>query len=869
MRLRNFKRRDFTMRQKKSLVLMARGFLLLLLLPALAFANLEGKTEMDKDALMKKVSGLQMPFIENQGQIKDKSVRFYANTFAGTVFITDKGEIVYSLVKTEAGTENTEHRQEKSEDRIQNAEDRQTNTKAVVLRETLECPEETGIRGVNKSVTMVNYFIGSKDNWRTNIPTWQEVSLGEVYEGIELKLKAYGNNVEKLFTVYPGGTSEDIKLKMEGAKGIKVNKSGELEIETALGTVKMTKPVAYQETGGEKKYIQVAYNVLAGSGTYGFEIGEYDQTKPLVIDPLLASTFIGGGSGDYAKSLAVDSSGDVFVAGYTGSPDYPTTESAYDTTLDANADVFISKFDSNLSILVSSTFIGGSGSDHFYALAVDSSGDVFVAGGTHSYDYPTTVGAYDTVNSGKGDVFVSKLDSDLSILVSSTFIGGSTYDSAYTLAIDSAGDVFVAGETDSTDYPTTEGAYDTSKNGSFYSDVFVSKLDSNLSSLVASTFIGEGRYDSSVHDDLALAVDSSGGVFVAGGTGSSDYPTTVGAYDTVYNGKSDVFVSKLDGDLSSLVLSTFIGGSDFDDAFALTIDSSGDVFVAGQTYSSDYPTTEGAYDTSKNGNGDVFVSKLDSDLSSLLASTFIGGSYSDYVDALAIDSSGDVFVAGDTWSYDYPTTEGAYDTTYNDTTVGDYDVFVSKLDNNLSSLLASTFIGGSYSDYAETLAIDFSGNVFIAGYTYSSDYPITEGAYDTTDNGYYDVFVSKLDSDLSAGVTDISVSPASHDFGRVPKETTSPPAIFTISNTGGEDLVIGGVYLTGPNPYQFRIRNDNCSGQTLASSGSCTIEAVYRPTKTGTMYAEIGIGSNDPDTPTLYIELTGTGVKEHEDHEEH
>ena len=249
------------MKQKKSLILRGVGFLLIILLPALAFANVEDRVGVDKDALMKKVSGLQMPFIENQGQIKDKSVMFYANTFAGTVFITDKGEIVYSLIKTENRQKNsklqtTRLSSSKSPDSKLQTQD--TITKAIALRESLECPEETGITGVNKSVTRVNYFIGSKDNWRTDIPAWQEVSLGKVYKGVELKLRAYGNNVEKLFTVYPEGSVEDIKLKMEGAKGLKVNEDGELEIETKLGTVKMTKPVAYQEINGKR--VQVAAN---------------------------------------------------------------------------------------------------------------------------------------------------------------------------------------------------------------------------------------------------------------------------------------------------------------------------------------------------------------------------------------------------------------------------------------------------------------------------------------------------------------------------------------------------------------------------------------------------------------------------------
>ncbi len=739
------------MKRKKSLVLRVMGFLLIL--PSLVFANVEDKAGVDKNALMKAVSGLQMPFIENQGQIEDKSVRFYANTFAGTVFVTEKGEIVYSLIKTENRQKNSELKTPGSELRTQNS-----ISKAVALRESLECPEQADIKGINKSETRVNYFFGSKDNWRTDIPAWQEVSIGEVYEDIELKLRAYGKNVEKLFTVYPKGSVEDIKLNIEGAKGLKVNKDGELEIETALGTVKMTKPVAYQDINGKR--VQVAANYILPNSElstpnskliYGFEVEEYDPSKPLIIDPLLASTYIGGNQKDYAYAIAIDSSGHVFVAGDTGSPNYPTTEGAYDTTFN-RGDVFVSKLDSNLSTLLSSTFIGGSSGERAKTIAIDFSGDVLVAGYTKSSDYPTTEGAYDTTFNGyytyHTDVFISKLDSNLSTLLSSTFIGGSSYDFASALAIDFSGDVLVTGYTYSSDYPTTDGAYDITYNGG-KTDVFVSKLDSNLSTLLSSTFIG----GSNIYYDIAeaLAIDSSGNVFVAGKTGSSGYPTTEGAYDITYNGgKTDVFVSKLDSNLSTLLSSTFIGGSNiyYDIAEALAIDSSGNVFVAGRTNSSDYPTTEGAYDTILNVNQAVFVSKLDSNLSTLLSSTFIGSGYA--AEALAIDSSGHVFVAGSTSSPNYPTTEGAYDTTYN----GGSDVFVSKLDSNLSSLLSSTFIGGRYDDRVLALAIGSSGDVFIAGRTWSSiwflsDYPTTEDAYDTTYNIYTDIFVSKLDNCLS------------------------------------------------------------------------------------------------------------------------
>ncbi len=729
------------------------GFLLIMFVPVFAFAGTQSIEGVNKEVLMKKVSGLQMPFIENRGQIRDKTVKFYANTFAGTVYVTDKGGIVYSLQKTE-------HRLKKSGDRIQNSEDRQTDTKSVAIKEGLQYAKFTDIKGIDRSVTRVNYFIGSRDKWRANIPTWQEVSLGRVYKGIGLKLRAYGDNVEKLFTVYPEGRVSDIKLKMEGAKGIKINKAGELEIETALGTVKMTKPEAYQDINGKR--VQVAANYILPNSepgtrnlglTYGFQVGEYDKTRLLVIDPLLASTFIGGSEWEHAHALRLDSSGNVFIAGETESFNYPATAGAYDRTCGTDGvcnetyaegnvyyyfDGFISKFDSNLSTLLSSTFIGGSDDDYAHDLAIDSSGNIFITGKTYSSDYPVTEGAYDTTYNGLRDVFVSRLDNNLSSLLSSTFIGGSDNEYAHVLAIDSSGNVFITGRTESSDYPVTEGAYDTSYNG--LRDVFISRFDNNLSNLLSSTFIGGS--DNEYLD--AIGIDSSGNVFVAGGTLSDNYPTTPGAYDTTYNGIKDVFVSRLDNNLSSLLSSTYIGGSGYEDACTLTIDSSGNVFVAGGVKSNSYPTTPGAYDTSYNGDTDFFISKLNGNLSSLLSSTFIGGSGKDYVYAIGIDSSGDVFIAGRTESSDYPTTSGAYDTTN-----AGGDGFVSRLDSNLSSLLSSTFIGGANDDHAHALDIDSSGNVFVAGWTLSPYYPTTAGAYDTTYNGSWDVFVSKLDNDLS------------------------------------------------------------------------------------------------------------------------
>lgn len=640
----------------------------------------------DDTKLMLRASKLQIPFVENNGQLKDKSVKFYASTFAGNVYVTDKGEVVYGFA----------------------------------LRESLVGATSSNIKGEGKATTKVNYFVGAKDNWKSGIPTWDSVSLGEVYEGVELKLKAYGRNVEKLFIVNECGNVEDIKVSFEGADNLEVNDSGELEVETEFGILKFTKPFAYQEIDGKRVEVKCEFVIereksdCGNPGTYGFQVASYNNKYPLVIDPLLASTFIGGNDSEYVYGIAIDKSGNVYITGSTYSYYFPTTAGGYDRTgsFSYEEDVFVSKFDNTLTSLLASTFVGGYSTDVPEDISIDSSGNVYVVGHTESYNFPFTTGAYDTTINGYAG-FISKLDNSLSSLLASTFID---YGQIYTVDIDSAGNVIVTGKTGSPNFATTEGAYDTTFSGT--SDSFISKLDNGLTTLLASTLIG-GGYNEGISD---LAMDSSGNIYITGYTGSiwysSTFPTTAGSYDTTYGGWGDVFVSKLNNSLTTLLASTFLGGQAIDGASKIVLDSSGNVYITGGTrtggmVSPDFPTTVGAYDTSYDQNSDVFVSKFNNTLSSLTASTLgAGGSL------IKIDSSGNIITSG-----------GAV---------------ISKLNNTLSSLLDSTsIVGGSSDNFIMREDMDSSGNIFVAGYTRSSDFPTTEGAFDRTYNGELDVFVSK------------------------------------------------------------------------------------------------------------------------------
>jgi len=706
----------------------------------------EASKEEIKQGMMEKVFKIQIPFILNKGQIHDENVRFYARTFGGNFYVTKTGEMVYSFQKFGR----------KAKRVLRDKPSRSETTKGWVLKESLLGAISSEPQGIEKAKTKINNFIGNeKKGWKMDIPTYNAINLGEVYKGVYLSLRAYGGNVEKVFTARPGADVNKIKLKIEGANSLRVSEGGTLDMETGLGRVRFTEPIAYQERNGHREYVQIAYHVE--EDTYGFVVGSYDKSSPLVIDPLLASTFICGSWGiTDVSSLALDGSGNVYVAGYTNHPSFPTTPGAYDRTYNGDdnvftddSDVIVSKFNPNLSALLASTFIGGSGEEEATSLAIDSSGNIYIAGGTGSADFPTTSGAYNRTSQG---VFVTKLDPNLRSLLASAFIGSGD---AYSLAIDRSGNVYVAGGTNSANFPTTPGAYDRTCHG--YGDVFVSKLDSNLTTLLASTFIGGDRNERA----NALAIDNLGNVYVAGYTDSTDYanyptpyPTTPGAYDTTYNGYGDVFVSKFDCNLTTLLASTFIGGNGVDEAYALAIDSSDNVYVAGGTRSSDFPTTPGAYDRTYNGGCDAFISKLNSNLSTLLASTFIGGGVGDNpwdeASSVAIDRSGNIYAAGTTDSAGFPTTPGAYDRTCDGGDCYWGDGFVSRLDSNLSTLLASTFIGGEEGgEYVVSIAIDNSGNIYIAGGTFSDDFPTTPGAYKRTNPGG-SAFVSKLSGDLSA-----------------------------------------------------------------------------------------------------------------------
>lgn len=688
-------------------------------------------SRLENGDIMENLQHIRIPFVRNKGNVNHDEIMYYARTFAGTVSVTNNGDIFYSV------------------EGIVNSDDEKK--RVVIFKEKFKNSIAGAIEGNGLSVTKVNSFSGNnKTSWKTNMPVYETITLNRIYKGITLELNAFGNNVEKVFTVDTTGNPDNISIEVEGAERLDINDIGEIEIETSGGIITMTRPVAYQIINEKREDVPVSYT-LSNNGAinrdkpaleYGFKTGNYNKEYPLIIDPLIGSTFAGGGNDDIANSLTEDPiTGDILITGFTYSFDYPVSASALDTTYNAGSyDIFISRLSGDLTTLISSTFLGGTGLDIATDITMDASGNIIVTGYTDSDDYPVTAGALAGARHGYADAFVSKLSSDLSTLTASTYIGGIKGDYAYSITTDSSNQILITGETNSIDYPVTPGAYDTLFNGNW--DAFISILNSDLSTMTASTFIGGTTIDTA----YALTIDPLSNILITGQTYSYDYPATAGSFNTTFNGTkyTDVFVSKFSSNLMTLMASTFIGGNNYDCAYSVATDSSGGIYITGWSASPDYPVTPSAFDTSHNGNADVVISMFSNDLTSLIASTYSGGTGNDYAYSLILHPSGDLFVAGETTSPDYPVVSGSFDTTFNG---GGTDAMLSRLSSDLSIMLSSTFIGGLKSDYAQKIITYSSGDVIIAGVTSSNDYPVTPGAFDTTFNSavlFSDAAISKI-----------------------------------------------------------------------------------------------------------------------------
>ncbi len=655
-------------------------------------------------------------FIENQGQWPDE-VKYLARIGGMDAWITNEG-IVYDyylskiddeeLIKTEGHVVKT------------------------VISDSGSTQKFFPQRKINSHH---NYIIGNEGFWIENVSLYSEILVEDLYDGINIRYYFDEGFLRYDFILEPGSDVFDIGLFFEGNTELAVLSSGEMEIDISIGKVIHKDILAYQEDGEVAcRFVQKSKNII------GFEIIDYDKSKELIIDPIIYSTFIGGSGADYSNALAIDSDGNSYITGRTFSADYPTTTGAYSESINGGSyDAFISKLNADGSGLIYSTYIGGSGDEIGYDIQVDENGNAYMSGYTSSTDYPTTIGAYDRIyNGGAYDIVITKLNPTGSALVYSTFIGGANDDYAFGIDLDLSGNMFVSGHTSSTDFPTTSGAYDQTYSGGT-NDVIAVKLNSSGTALIYSTFIG------GTADDVAnkIVADDIGEAYLTGSTESSNYPVTSGAYDESYNGNRDILLTKLTSDGSSLIYSTYIGGSEYDHTQCVDVDRDGNAYLTGLTASQDFPTTEDVFDNSYTGGSfDIFATKVFTDGDSLVYSTYIGGGAYEKANNIKVDELGFAYIVGFTSSTSFPITSNADDATYNG---GAYDAVGIRLGKYGEDLLYSSYLGGSGADRAYGLAVDTNNTSYVSGYTESSDFPVTSGAYNETYNGgSFDAFITKM-----------------------------------------------------------------------------------------------------------------------------
>lgn len=588
--------------------------------------------------------------------------------------------------------------------------------------------------GEEPRAAVVNEYRGPDPaRWREAIPTYGRVRCSAVWPGVDLVL--YGSAeglLEYDLVLAPGADPAAIAFRVAGAAAA-LRADGQLACALPGGELLLRAPVLYQESGGGRS--PVAGRFRLSGDRLGFEVGAYDHSRPLVIDPVLDfSSYLGGSATDWLRGLAVDASGAIYVTGFTQSSDFPL-QNPVQGAPHGGQDLFISKLAADGHTLVYSTYLGGfdgrPASDEGWAIAVDQDGAAYVCGDA-AQGFPTTPGAWSESQNGGG--FALKLAASGGSLEYSTLIEGTSV-LALALAVDRNGALYVCGEAGAT-FPTTPGAYDTSFNG--FVDGFLLKLNPQGSDVEFSTFLGGLDID----QPWGIVLEPNGAAWMCGRTVSPDFPVTANAWDPSLGGFSDGWLARISPDGSTLAYSTFLGGSGAESAFELARDAAGDLYVTGWTASADFPVTPGAFQTSYAGtNADAFVSKFGQNDGVLLWSTFLGGNGMDTAEPLAVTDSGEVWVAVRTGSTDFPLSHQALDRSHN----GSDDVALVRLAANGRSLEYSSYYGGSDLDWPTALALDGPERVVIGGITRSTDLPTTPGAFDRGPNGGDDAFLARFE----------------------------------------------------------------------------------------------------------------------------
>jgi hypothetical protein len=677
----------------------------------------------------------------------------------------------------------------------------------IVKLDFLGARKDVKPEGMEKTGASISYFRGKPEEWKAGLPAYSRIVYRDLWPGIDL---AYRGDLDKLkheFIVHPGADPALIRLAYRGAERVALTAEGHLEVKTPAGSFVDEVPVAYQDLAGERAGVRVAYAVDAPAAgpdgrvhAYGFEVGEYDRSRILVLDPVtfVYCGYIGGLTDeDYGFGIAVDSSGNAYVAGRTQSDATFPVIVGPDLTSNGNREAFVAKVNAAGTGLVYCGYIGGENDDVARAIAVDDSGNAYVTGYTSSTEatFPVTVGPDLTFNgAGSSDAFVARINSSGTALDYCGYIGGDGSDAGGGIAVDDSGNAYVMGYTFSSEvtFPVTVGP-DLTYNGD--RDVFVAKVDASGTGLVYCGYIGGDAADGSeaLYEGArgGIAVDATGHAYIAGDTGSGEatFPVTVGPDLTYNGGGGDAFVAKVDSSGTTLVYCGYIGGSEGDeDGNGIAVDGSGNAYIVGTADSTQatFPVTVGPDLTFNGGAGDIFVTRVNASGTGLVYCGYIGGADQEEGMAIAVDSAGNAYVTGKARSTEssFPVLDGP-DLTYN----GFSDAFIAKVGSTGTALVYCGYIGAEDGDCGYGIAVDSSRNAYVTGNSFSYGQfllPVIVGP-DLTPNGLEDAFVAKISPSAVDGPPITSLLPSSADAG-------DPGFILSVV---GDDFVDGAVVMWG------------------------------------------------------------------------
>lgn len=729
---------------------------LLFVIPSFLFlaAAAPGQADPRDEETLRSQSQLPLHFIENRGQLDD-AVDFYIHASGKTLFFTPAG-ITFSLITGQSAGDRTAH---------------EANHRWNLRLSFADADPDVRPRGMNERKAVFSYFRGKPEEWKTAIPSYGTLVYEDLWPGIDLVYRCRNGALKYEFLVEPGIDPKQIRLAYEGVTDLRVQETGKLLISYPGGSFEDGAPFAFQRIDGEKIEVPAAYRLLEGEKNaplcYTFDIGSYDPSEPLFLDPVLLiySGYIGGTKYENGQDLAVDAEGNAYVTGVTDSRDFPIAVGP-DPTMNGMCDAFVAKVSAEGDTLLYCGYIGGSSFDEGRGIAVDSQGQAYVTGYAESDEttFPVTVGPDLTYGGGYADTFVAKVNAQGTALLYCGYIGGTDTDVGMDIAVDDLGQVYIAGETSSheSSFPVVAGPGLTFGGGV---DGFVAKVNTQGTALQYCGYIGGQGMDSA----WAIAVDALGQAHVTGHTDTpnSGFPLLIGP-DLSGNGMYDAYVTKVNAQGDALLYSGYIGGAETETGQGIALDGQGHAYITGRTNSdeSTFPVLKGPDLTYGGGTtlwgSDGFIAKVDVSGSSLHYCGYIGGPENDGCSGVAVNDHGQAYLFGTTHSDQttFPVLVGP-DLTYN----GSGDAFVAKLNEEGDSLIFCGYHGGALFDTGFDIALGEAGQLYVIGATESAEYtfPVSVGP-DLTFNGEMDIFISKLALALDSNSNRFSQQGDSVDF---------------------------------------------------------------------------------------------------------